>query len=78
MSIGLTRNSPKSITGKFRPIGLPDKEGKKILTTINRSLDDEVSGRSKLVKYMACVIFAGKEPKIKSTITTYKVSSMWS
>jgi len=65
--LGLARNSPKSITGKYRPIGLPESEretDKKSLTTVNRSPDDDDSGRSKqvgracLIRVVRSVIFA--------------------
>jgi len=79
--MSLVQNLPKSITGKFRPIGLLERDGKKILT-VNRSLDDDVSGRSKQVGRQ-CLIrgvcnLLGKGLKIKSTVTAYKVSTQWS
>jgi len=54
MGSGLARNLPKYITGKYRLIGLPERR-KKILKAVNRSADDDDSGRSKLVG-RACLI----------------------
>lgn len=61
-----------------------DERRQKILTTVNRSPDDDDSGRSKLVGRaclicgVQCNLCEQRTENIKSTVTEYKVSTLWS